>query len=386
MKQTRRQSGGASRIVRRPGESIPGSISTTHRKTKSRLAVPDSAMPSNRGNSAAAASSPVVLNEHSPIASESDFLSLVFEFLPYQQILGRCSAVCRAWSQISTSKIEEWKLLETKAHAVRGLKGRSAGKLRGPSGLTVLPDGTLSVVDFLNHRIQLVSARSASLPTSGSIRADHVEATLVEGHLQGPTGVVPDGKGALIVGDKQGHCIYRLALPGYRPKKIGADGPPTPISAGTILARVGNHGREKDELWDPEGLAIDDDGLIYGKRAPTRADFLPPCVLVCVCVCSRVSGRRFSGSLGLTPSFVARVPRACGLAQLPTRATIASWFTSYQTTASRGCARSARWASATDSCRVPSVCVWLRRASVDSCTSQTRSATASRASAAWATS
>ena len=85
----------------------------------------------------------VVDTQHSGDNNSGPSLSLVFEFLPYQQILGRCSAVCRAWSQISTSKIEEWKLLETKAHAVRGLKGRSAGKLRGPTGLTVLPDGTL---------------------------------------------------------------------------------------------------------------------------------------------------------------------------------------------------------------------------------------------------
>jgi hypothetical protein len=198
-----------------------------------------------------------VLLDDSANTSASDVLSLVFEFLPMQQVV-RNAAVCSAWRRCAAEKLDEWRLLETTGHVVRGLKGRSRGKMRGPSCLTTLPGGALAVVDFLNHRVQCLGAQTVASRSSGSIRPTDVEHIFDQAHIQGPTGIVPDGKGNLLVADNQAHCIHQIALHG------GAS------LAGALLHRVGNHGREKDELWDPEGLAIDEDGVIYGAHAQRR--------------------------------------------------------------------------------------------------------------------
>jgi len=47
--------------------------------------------------------------------------------------------------------------------------------------------------------------------------------------------------------------LYRLALPGHKAAPEG----------GAVLAQAGRHGRDADALWDPEGLALDEDGVLY---------------------------------------------------------------------------------------------------------------------------
>ena len=173
-------------------------------------------------------------------------------------------AVCTAWRRAAREKLQEWSIIETegKSHAVRGLKGKSMGKLRAPSSIAVLPDRSIGVVDFHNRRIQVLAPAAMELESSSShsadgscprvaFRASDIVKTLVAGTspFVGPTSAIADGRGHLLVADNQTHTLYRLALDGER--------------AGTVLARSGGHGRERDQLWDPEGLALDEDGLLY---------------------------------------------------------------------------------------------------------------------------
>ena len=223
---------------------------------------PAEAGPSSSASSSACLSparAPVLLDDDA-FTSASDFLSLVFEFLPMAQVL-RNSAVCSSWRRCAQEKLDEWRLLETEGHAVRGLKGSSTGKFRGPAAMTPLPSGGLAIVDFSNRRVQLLadsattpltSLTSAGLPST-AIRSQDVQLVLNQEQIAGPTGIAYDPRGSLFVADKQNHCIFRLACGGG--SKLG--------EVGKVLGKVGNHGREKDELWDPEGLAMDEDGLIY---------------------------------------------------------------------------------------------------------------------------
>ena len=97
-----------------------------------------------------------------------DALCLVLEFLSYEQIV-RSSRYARSGAAVPRDKLDEWALVEPiKGHAYWGLKGRSFGKMRGPSSVSATSDGGLLVVDFLNRRIQVLhELRSDS---NGSIK------------------------------------------------------------------------------------------------------------------------------------------------------------------------------------------------------------------------
>ena len=186
------------------------------------------------------------------LEESADCLSLTLEFLSYANVV-RVSAVCRLWNRAARWKLDEWALIEPcKGHVVRGLKGRSFGKLRGPSAITSLPSGGLAVVDFLNRRIQVLTQDFAQTPVSGSIRRHEVAATIEEAHCAIPTGICAADSQSIYVADNQSHSILRLALPGH----------PDGVPPGALLAKVGAYGRDRDELWDPEGLCIDDDGIL----------------------------------------------------------------------------------------------------------------------------
>jgi hypothetical protein len=246
------------------GKRVAFEPASSKRKTRSSSSALISPLPTNqkkrRSRSAQheLTSPPKSLLEDGPDYACRDYLSSIFEFLSYAQVIN-CSAVSKIWQQCAREKLDEWQIIETEqSHAVRGLKGRSPGKMRGPSSIAVLPGGELGVVDFLNRRIQVLSPRATEFSHSHSIHASDVVSTLkagqaADGPFVGPTSAVPDGKGGLLVADNQTHTLYRLALPGHKESPAG----------GAVLARTGRHGREADELWDPEGLALDEDGVLY---------------------------------------------------------------------------------------------------------------------------
>ena len=180
-----------------------------------------------------------------------DALCLVLEFLSYEQIV-RSSRVCSLWRRCAHDKLDEWALVEPiKGHAVRGLKGRSFGKMRGPSSVSATSDGGLLVVDFLNRRIQVLHELQSD--SNGSIKVHEVAATIDDSPCHIPTGICADPNApALYVADNQSHAILRLALPGH----------PSAQHAGALLGRVGRYGRETDELWDPEAICVDDEGVL----------------------------------------------------------------------------------------------------------------------------
>lgn len=203
--------------------------------------------------------SPKSLLDDGPNFSAADYLSTIFEFVPYTQLL-RSMTVCSAWQRAAREKLQEWSVVETEgsAHAVRGLKGKSQGKLRSPSSIAVLPDRSISVVDFHNRRIQVLAPTAmepdgGASPTAGTspFRAADIVHTLSAGKTPfvGPTCAISDGQGHLLVADNQTHTVYRLGLKGD--------------DEGTVLGRSGGHGRAHDQLWDPEGMALDEEGLLY---------------------------------------------------------------------------------------------------------------------------
>jgi len=110
-------------------------------------------------------------------------------------------------------KLDEWKILETgEGHTVKGLKGKSPGKLRSPSSISVTAGGEMVLVDFNNRRIQVFAPRAAA--TSASLRSSDVVSTfkagaLSDGPFVAPTSAVPDGKGALLVADSHSHSTLR---------------------------------------------------------------------------------------------------------------------------------------------------------------------------------
>lgn len=175
--------------------------------------------------------------------------------------------MCTTWLRCSLDKIDTWALLTTtpreiaggNGHATLGKKGSRPGKMRSPSALAVLggggsaeggvgiAPGTLGLIDSTNRRIQLIQPEVASRPSS-SIGVGDVSATIESAaHISCPTGLAFDARdGTLLVADNTSHRLCRLAMP-----------------SGALLSSTGGHGRDSDALWDPEAVAIDDDGRVY---------------------------------------------------------------------------------------------------------------------------
>ena len=185
-----------------------------------------------------------------PILIDADCVNRIFEFLEYAAVV-RCAAVCSTWRSAVRAKLQEWSLVETEyGHAVRGTSGKAPGQFRCPGALAPLPGGGLALVDLHNNRIQCLSSCVTRAAASGAIRPIDVKSTFKalkdrSQPFRGPTSAVADGSGGLLVADSQSHSLFRLS------------------STGTVLATFGRHGSKADELCEPEGMALDEDGKLY---------------------------------------------------------------------------------------------------------------------------
>jgi len=119
-----------------------------------------------------------------------------------------------------------------------GHLGEGQGLFNAPTAVAVGPDGTIHVVDTLNHRVQCLTATGEFIRAFG-------EAGDAPGYFSRPKAVAVDGRGNIHVVDalfdnvqvfdREGRLLMAYAGPGYQP----------------------------GSLWLPSGITIDGRGRIY---------------------------------------------------------------------------------------------------------------------------
>jgi sugar lactone lactonase YvrE len=133
-------------------------------------------------------------------------------------------------------------------------------KLRNPSGVLALPDGTVLVADTANQVIKKVIGGEVELFSGVNILRDEWNlpiGTLLDGvadssnyHL--PTGLAHDADGYIYVADAGNHAI----------RKIAPDGSVTTIAGNGVLGLADGAGSEARFNY-PTDVAVADDGTIY---------------------------------------------------------------------------------------------------------------------------
>lgn len=133
-----------------------------------------------------------------------------------------------------------------------------ARHLGRPRGLAVMQDGTLVLSDYMHHTVRLMN------PTTGAVR-DLAGAKDLPGRADGtgaaarfhmPYDVVVDASGHILVADQGNHLI----------RQVTGAGVVTTV-AGTGDAGWRDGAASQAQLFHPQGLAIDGDGVVYVSDA-----------------------------------------------------------------------------------------------------------------------
>lgn len=126
-----------------------------------------------------------------------------------------------------------------------GHQGNSAGLFNAPTAVAAGPDGSIYVVDTLNHRIQIFSATGRFLRTFGA-------AGDAPGYFSRPKGVAIDAGGNIHVVDALFDNVQVF------------DG------EGRLLMSYGSPGSEPGHFWLPSGIAGDGRGRMYVSDSYNR--------------------------------------------------------------------------------------------------------------------
>lgn len=129
-------------------------------------------------------------------------------------------------------------LEDLQPQGVIGHHGEKSGLFNAPTAVAVGPDGSIHVVDTLNHRVQILTPSGEFIRSFGA-------AGDAPGYFARPKGVAVDGAGNV-------HVVDALF-----------DNVQVFNGQGELLMAYAGPGHEPGRLWLPSGIAIDGRGRIY---------------------------------------------------------------------------------------------------------------------------
>ncbi len=134
-------------------------------------------------------------------------------------------------------------------------KGKAGGQFSAPRGIAVSPDGTITIVDQLNYRVQQFQPDGAFLRQWGGIGTGPDKFGQINGYAFGPTGLAVASDGTVYVADTWNHRISVFTSDGKPVRQWGTffNGQDNP----TTLPQ------HTTEFYGPRGIAIAPNGLLY---------------------------------------------------------------------------------------------------------------------------
>lgn len=129
-------------------------------------------------------------------------------------------------------------LADLQGRGIIGRRGETDGLFNAPTAVAAGPDGTIYVVDTLNHRVQVLTATGEFVRTFGA-------AGDAPGYFSRPKAVAVDPQGNI-------HVVDALF-----------DNVQVFNAAGQLLMAYGGPGNDPGRFWLPAGIAGDGRGVIY---------------------------------------------------------------------------------------------------------------------------
>lgn len=137
----------------------------------------------------------------------------------------------------------------------RGGRGRGEGQFVSPRGIGVGPDGTITVVDQLNYRVQQFGPDGAFVRQFGGTGTTPDKFGQLRGFAFGPTGLAVAPDGTLYVADTWNHRVSVFTPDGKPLRQWG-----TFFNGQEDPAGLAMH---PGDFYGPRGIAVGPDGLVY---------------------------------------------------------------------------------------------------------------------------
>ena len=137
----------------------------------------------------------------------------------------------------------------------RAGKGKAGGQFSAPRGIATGPDGTITIVDQLNYRVQQFQPDGTFLRQWGGIGTGLDKFGQINGYAFGPTGLAVAPDGTIYVADTWNHRISAFTSDGKPLRQWGSffNGQENP-------AALPQH---PSDFYGPRGIAIGPNGLLY---------------------------------------------------------------------------------------------------------------------------
>jgi uncharacterized protein (TIGR03663 family) len=134
-------------------------------------------------------------------------------------------------------------------------KGKAGGQFSAARGIAVGPDGTITIVDQLNYRVQQFQPDGTFLRQWGGIGTGPDKFGQINGYAFGPTGIAIAPDGTIYVADTWNHRISAFTSDGKPLRQWGSffNGQENP-------AGLPQH---TSDFYGPRGIAIAPNGLLY---------------------------------------------------------------------------------------------------------------------------
>ncbi len=137
----------------------------------------------------------------------------------------------------------------------RAGKGKAGGQFSAPRGIAIGSDGTITIVDQLNYRVQQFQPDGTFLRQWGGIGTGPDKFGQINGYAFGPTGLAIAPDGTIYIADTWNHRISAFTSNGLPLRQWGGffNGQDNP-------AALPQH---TSEFYGPRGIAIGSNGLLY---------------------------------------------------------------------------------------------------------------------------